>query len=128
MDEDEKQVLRSARDHFLASGHIDAVAKYQREGRALRNVPDAQLIDDYVSAFTEWSRDIDDDERSTRMSAHMAELTLRNIALPDERVRGAMELVAKRLAEKLKQADPEALLLLGKQLLDSYQDDTSKPQ
>ncbi len=128
MNDDETQVLRAARDHLLASGHMKSVAAYQQEGRVLQGVPDAQLAEGYVAAVTAWSLDIDDEERSKQMNAHMGELTLRNIPLPHEHVKEPMALVAKKLADKLAKADPEVFTMLGKKMLESYEADIKKSQ
>jgi hypothetical protein len=106
---DEEQEANQFLHAFLADKRMDEVQRYATKGRPLIDVDTASLKDEWVRTFGAWCHDPTDKNLRLRYEDQEAELTLRGVAVPLDRVERELQILTQSAREALTEAkaDPE---------------------
>jgi hypothetical protein len=106
---DEEQEANKFLHAFLADKRMDEVQRYATKGHPLNDADTAFLKDEWVRAFGAWCNDHTDENLRLRYEDAEAELTLRGVAVPLDRVESELQILTQSAREALTEAkvDPE---------------------
>jgi hypothetical protein len=102
---------------------LNETRDYLERGRALKSISDAEALDTWVATFEQWF------EKSTKetvrnMDDAAAELRLRKLDLPEDRVRAKIDL----LSAEIKRRGPDARSDILDQRIDEFLAAYEKPK
>lgn len=108
---------------YLQHEALNEMRDYLERGRALQGVTDSDALDVWVASFERWF-EMRTAESSLNMDDAAAELRLRNLDLPEERVRSKIDI----LSAEIRRRGPDATSEVLDRRIDEFLAEYDKPK
>src|SRR5262245_12881366 len=112
--------VRDIAEFILAAGELKRLQSYMERGRALGDVPDEALDEQFRIAHGDWASDVANASLQTLTSDIAAEYALRRREVPYDLIRSEIGMIAQAVSRLLKGLSPEEVNELNGEIASEY--------
>ena len=116
----DEPLVRDIAEFVLAAGELKRLQSYMERGRALGDLSDEALDEQFKTSHVDWSGDVADASLQTLTSDIAAEYALRQREVPYDLVKREIGIIAEAVSRLLKGLSPERVDELNEEIMSEY--------